>query len=133
MMSMTTLNGTGSVQSGDDGGMDSSHPRADGPSRRRSFTPAQKLEHLAEYEAACQTHEGGAYLRREGCTPPHDRVAQAARRGGAGRQEPGEKVGRQDRPPGHKGDVIGVGHLRHRLSGRMLHAHQSSRAWTPLG
>ncbi len=66
MMSATTMNGTGSVQSGDDGAMDSSHPRAGGPSRRRSFTPAQKLEHVAAYEAACQTHEGGAYLRRQG-------------------------------------------------------------------
>jgi len=48
----------------DDGDMSS--PRAGGPSRRRSFTPAQKLRHLAEYEAACQEGEGGAYLRREG-------------------------------------------------------------------
>ena len=33
---------------------------------RRSFTPAQKLEHLAAYEAACETSQGGAYLRSEG-------------------------------------------------------------------
>ena len=50
----------------DDGGMNSSHPRAGGPSRRRSFTPAQKLAHLAAYEQACQEQQGGAYLRREG-------------------------------------------------------------------
>jgi len=54
----------------DDGGMDSAvpdpgGPRSDRPSRR-SFTPAQKLEHLAAYEAACQTSQGGAYLRSEG-------------------------------------------------------------------
>ena len=51
----------------DDGGMDptSSGPRADRP-LRRSFSPAQKLEHLAAYEAACQTGKGGAYLRSEG-------------------------------------------------------------------
>lgn len=48
----------------DDGGMSS--PRAGGPSRRRSFTPAQKLRHLTEYEAACESGQGGAYLRREG-------------------------------------------------------------------
>lgn len=41
-------------------------PRAGGPSRRRSFTPAQKLDHLTRYEAACETGQGGAYLRREG-------------------------------------------------------------------
>ncbi len=33
---------------------------------RRSFTPAQKLEHVAAYEVACQTNQGGAYLRSEG-------------------------------------------------------------------
>ena len=48
----------------DDGGMSS--PRAGGPSRRRSFNPAQKLAHLQAYEAACANGEGGAYLRREG-------------------------------------------------------------------
>lgn len=41
-------------------------PRAGGPSRRRSFTPAQKLECLASYEAAIESNEGGASLRREG-------------------------------------------------------------------
>lgn len=49
----------------DDDGMGRS-PRAGGPSRRRSFTPAQKLEHVRAYEAACQEGGGGAYLRREG-------------------------------------------------------------------
>ena len=48
-----------------DGGM-SDAPRAGGPSRRRTFTPAQKLVHLQAYEAACDEGEGGAYLRREG-------------------------------------------------------------------
>ncbi len=50
----------------EDSPMSNPGPRAGGPSRRRSFTPAQKLEHLAAYEAACQSNEGGAYLRREG-------------------------------------------------------------------
>jgi len=49
----------------DDDGMGRS-PRAGGPSRRRSFTPAQKLEHVQGYEAACEQGQGGAYLRREG-------------------------------------------------------------------
>ena len=40
-------------------------PRSDRPFRR-SFTPAQKVEYVAAYEAACQTHQGGAYLRSEG-------------------------------------------------------------------
>jgi transposase-like protein len=41
-------------------------PRADGPSRRRTFTPEQKLDYLAAYEQACEHGRGGAYLRREG-------------------------------------------------------------------
>ncbi|MFF0991353.1 IS3 family transposase [Kocuria nitroreducens] len=46
--------------------MSNPRPRADGPSRRRSFTPEQKLAHLAAYEQACEEQQGGAYLRREG-------------------------------------------------------------------
>jgi hypothetical protein len=46
--------------------MNSPGPRAGGPSPRRSFTPAQKLEFLASYEAAIEFNEGGAFLRREG-------------------------------------------------------------------
>jgi len=46
--------------------MDPSQPRAGGPTHRRSFTPAQKLEHLASYEAAVAQGSGGAYLRQEG-------------------------------------------------------------------
>jgi transposase len=50
----------------DDGLMSGSQPRAGGPSRRRSFAPAEKLQHLAAYDAACREGQGGAYLRREG-------------------------------------------------------------------
>ena len=50
----------------DDGSMSGSSPRAGGPSRRRAFTPAQKLEHVHAYEEALTNGEGGAYLRREG-------------------------------------------------------------------
>jgi transposase-like protein len=46
--------------------MDPSQPRFGGPIRRRSFTPAQKLDHLAAYEAAAAQGTGGAYLREQG-------------------------------------------------------------------
>lgn len=46
--------------------MGSTPPRAGGPQRRRSFSPADKLAHLVAYEQACVTNDGGAYLRREG-------------------------------------------------------------------
>ena len=47
-------------------GVVSSSSVPDGPTRRRSFTPAQKLKYLSEYETACETGQGGAFLRREG-------------------------------------------------------------------
>ncbi|SMX99411.1 hypothetical protein BAUR9175_03527, partial [Brevibacterium aurantiacum] len=51
---------------GQNGSMNSSGPRAGGPTRRRSFTPAQKLELLTQYEGACTGKEGGAFLREQG-------------------------------------------------------------------
>jgi transposase len=48
-----------------DGRMDPSQPRSGGPTRR-SFTPSQKLEHLASYESAATSGTGGAYLRQQG-------------------------------------------------------------------
>lgn len=50
----------------DDGLMSSSQPRAGGPSRRRTFAPAEKLQHLAAYDQACRDGHGGAYLREQG-------------------------------------------------------------------
>ena len=46
--------------------MDPTHPRPDGPRRRRAFTTSDKLAHLHAYEQACEHGDGGAYLRREG-------------------------------------------------------------------
>ncbi|WP_082105847.1 IS3 family transposase [Mycobacterium sp. UM_Kg27] len=46
--------------------MDSTRPRGGGPQRRRSFSAADKLSHLAAYEQARSSGDGGAYLRREG-------------------------------------------------------------------
>lgn len=51
---------------GENARMESTDPVGDGPRRRRTFGPADKLAHLAAYEQACQTNDGGAYLRREG-------------------------------------------------------------------
>lgn len=70
-------------------------PRAGGPSSRRVFSPAQKLEHLAGYEAAVRAGEGGGYLRREGLYSSQMTEWRKLRDGGvlAGKK-PGEKVGR---------------------------------------
>ena len=49
-----------------DDGVVSAPSNPDGPVRRRSFTPAAKLKYLIEYETACETGQGAAFLRREG-------------------------------------------------------------------
>jgi len=81
----------------DDGVMSNSHPRADGP-RRRSFTPEQKLAHLAAYEEACIERQGGAYLRREGLYS--SLISEWRRQRDAGLLQgktPGEAIGRPSR------------------------------------
>ena len=88
---------TGSVLSPvlDDEGMTRSRPRAGGPKRRRTFTPAEKLAHLVAYDQACQSGQGGAYLRREGMYSSQVTEWRKLRDGGLleGRA-PTEKVGR---------------------------------------
>ena len=66
-MSISTLSSRPAV-SADDGVMNDSEPgpRAGGPTRRRVFTPAEKLAHLAAYDLASEQGQGGAYLRAEG-------------------------------------------------------------------
>ena len=80
---------------GQDGPLNSPEPRAGGPTRRRSFTPARKLQYLASYEAACQSNEGGAFLRREGLYSSHMTEWRRLRDAGvlAGKK-PGETIGK---------------------------------------
>ena len=72
-------------------------PRAGGPRRRRAFTVAEKIEHLAAYEAACTAGDGGggAYLREQGVYSSQITQWRQLRDAGllAGKK-PGEKVGR---------------------------------------
>jgi transposase-like protein len=79
----------------DDSSMSSPGPRAGGPTPRRSFTPAQKLAHLAAYDAAIKIHEGGAYLRTEGLYTSQITEWRKLRDAGVltGRK-PGDKIGR---------------------------------------
>ncbi|AFP38295.1 transposase [Mycolicibacterium smegmatis] len=73
-------------------------PRSDGPRRRRSISPAQKLAHLDAYEQACTTNDGGAYLRGEGLYS--SQIAEWRKQRDAGVLEgkaPGEKVGKLTR------------------------------------
>ena len=75
-------------------------PRAGGPTSRRSFTSAQKLDHIAAYEAAMQKGDGGAYLRANGlysslmCEWRRQRDA-----GVLAGKKPGEKIGRLTAAP----------------------------------
>lgn len=70
-------------------------PRSGGPTLRRSFTPAQKLEHLAAYEVAIGNNTGGAYLREQGIYSSQITEWRKLRDAGvlAGKK-PGEKIGR---------------------------------------
>ena len=79
----------------DDGRMSSPGPRSGGPTSRRSFTSAQKLDHLAAYEAAVANGQGGAYLRQHGLYSSLISEWRRFRDAGvlAGKQ-PGEKIGR---------------------------------------
>ena len=75
--------------------MDPSHPRADGPRRRRVFAASEKLAHLDAYEQACEHGDGGAYLRREGLYS--SLICEWRKQRDAGLLEgksPGEAVGR---------------------------------------
>ena len=79
----------------EDARMSKPGPRAGGPTSRRSFTSAQKLDHIAAYEAAMKKGEGGAYLRANGlysslmCEWRRQRDA-----GVLAGKKPGEKIGR---------------------------------------
>ena len=100
--------------------MDSPHPRADGPQRRRTFSAADKLAHLAAYEQACQTGGGGAYLRREGLYS--SLISEWRRQRDAGvldGTKPGEKVGNS--PP-----------TRLRSPASSVSSNGRTRSWLPL-
>jgi transposase-like protein len=70
-------------------------PRAGDPVPRRSFTPVQKLEHVAAYEAVTTRGKGGAYLRGAGLYAPQ--IAEWRKLRDAGvltGKEAGSKIGR---------------------------------------
>ena len=79
----------------DDGRMSSPRPRSAGPTSRRSFTPAQKLDHLTAYEVAVANGRGGAYLRAHGL---YSSLISEWRRfrdaGGLAGKQPGERIGK---------------------------------------
>jgi transposase-like protein len=79
----------------EDARMNKPGPRAGGPTSRRSFTSAQKLDHIAAYEAAMQSGDGGAYLRANGLYSSLMCEWRRLRDAGvlAGKK-PGEKIGR---------------------------------------
>ncbi len=79
----------------DDGRVSSPGPRAGGPGSRRSFSAAQKLEHLAAYDAALDEGRGGAYLREHGLYSSLISEWRRVRDAGAlAGKAPGEKVGK---------------------------------------
>ena len=82
----------------DDSPMSSSSvpgPRSGGPARRRTISPAQKLDHLTAYEEAISRSEGGAFLREQGIYSSQITEWRKLRDAGvlAGKK-PGETIGR---------------------------------------
>lgn len=78
-----------------DGPMSTPGPRAGGPTPRRSFTPTQKLELLAQYEQACTSQEGGAFLREQGLYSSQITEWRKLRDAGVlADKNPGEKIGK---------------------------------------
>ena len=70
-------------------------PRSGGPTPRRTFSPAQKLDHLAAYEAATKDHAGGAYLRGQGIYSSQITEWRKLRDAGVlSGKKPGQKIGR---------------------------------------
>lgn len=81
-----------------DDGVVSAPSNPDGPTRRRSFTASQKLRYLSEYEVACETGQGAAFLRREGLYS--SLISEWRKQRDAGLLEgknPGEVIGRPSR------------------------------------
>jgi transposase len=69
-----------------------------GRARRRTFSPVQKLRYLSEYETACETGQGNAYLRGEGLYS--SLISEWRRQRDAGLldgKNPGDPVGRPSR------------------------------------
>jgi transposase len=96
---------------GADDGVVSAPSSPDGPTRRRSFTPGQKLRYLSEYEVACETGQGAAYLRRAGLYS--SLISEWRKQRDAGLLEgknPGEKVGTPSR------DQAEIARLRQQLA-----------------
>jgi len=94
----------------DDGRMPSPGPRSGGPTSRRSFTSAQKLDHLAAYEVAVTNGQGGGYLRQHGLYSSLISEWRRLRDAGvlAGKQ-PGDKIGRLS------AEQVEIARLRRRL------------------
>ena len=94
-MTMTTHPLTAVPDSGGATSPASPGPRSGGPTPRRTFTPAQKLDHLSAYEDAATRREGGAYLREHGLYSSQILEWRKLRDVGVlTGKKPGEKIGR---------------------------------------
>lgn len=112
----------------EDSSMSSPGPRAGGPSRRRSFTSVQKLEYLAAYEVACQSNEGGAYLRREGLYSSQVTEWRKLRDAGVLEgKKPGERIGRPSK------DQAEIARLRRQLESTQRRLETSEEALLIMG
>jgi len=107
-----------------DGRMDPSQPRTGGPTRR-SFTPAQKLEHLAAYEAAAAGGNGGRTCVSRARTPPRSPS-------GAGCVMPGRRTRHASAARHHPKSFISQtrpGSTRHYRQNQPRSSHWPQQPW----
>lgn len=113
---------------GQNGSMSSSVARTGGPSRRRSFTPAQKLELLTQYEDACTRKEGGAFLRGQGLYS--SQIAEWRKLRDAGvlsGKKPGETIGKLS------AEQVEIARLRRQLEVSQGRLEQNEAALDVMG
>lgn len=95
-----------------DNGVMTNQSSSDKP-KRRTISPAQKLEYLAGYDQAIQTQDGGAYLRAHGLYS--SQIAEWRKLRDAGvleGKQPGETVGRPTK------DQAEIARLKRQLADR---------------
>jgi len=82
-------------------------PRSGLPRRRRSFTAAEKLEHVLAYDAAVAAGDGsaGAYLRERGMYAANVSEWRLLRDSGALTASPGGAGGKSGRPSKEKAEI----------------------------
>lgn len=117
-----------SIEVSQDGPMSTLGPRAGGPTPRRSYSPAQTLELLTQYEEASTTREGSGFLRERGIYSSQITEWRKLRDAGAlAGTKAGEKIGKLSK------DQAEIARLRRQLEVSEARLKQSEAALGMMG